>query len=538
MYLDHFSLDRFPFTIAPDPAFLFPSEGHQEALAHLHYALTGHGGLVCLTGEVGTGKTTLCRVFLEQTPADIKTAYLFNPQLSQRELLQALCDELGITYASDASQQALYQRLNRALLDWYAEGKRVICVIDEAQAMPVPSLEQIRLLTNLETSDNKLLTLILVGQPELREVLMRHELRQLNQRITARYHLKHLSQTETYAYLRHRLITAGCERQVFGEAAAKIIWQGCGGVPRLINSVADRALLGAYARGDADVNGTVARQALAEVLGDAANEPPKERPGAVFSAKILWRLLGAVMLLLVIVGWQWASPSSWRMAVAEWIAPTSPVTSSQLAMSAAPSVVDLEQAIPSSDTAAATPAPSDPVVDERQLAAEDLSRAMGLEAGNCRQLSEAGWQCLWVAWPYSQLKPLRYQAAVYHEGRWQQLTDVDASRLLPTRVIKALVIWQAPSGYHGLIRPGGVSEVVSWVRTQLGVEWHGDWQRIGPTSSSTPAAGPDPAFYDPLLAHAVAQFQVSQGLTADRIIGPQTLLYLQRRAYQAQQEAK
>ncbi|MDP2504237.1 ExeA family protein [Oceanobacter sp. 3_MG-2023] len=548
MYLDHFSLDRFPFTIAPDPAFLFPSAGHQEALAHLHYALTGHGGLICLTGDVGTGKTTLCRAFLEQTPDNIKTAYLFNPQLSQRELLQALCDELDITYAAEASQQALYQQLNHSLLAWYAEGKRVICVVDEAQAMPVPSLEQIRLLTNLETSDNKLLTLILVGQPELRDVLQRHELRQLNQRITARYHLKHLSQTETYAYLRHRLATAGCERQVFDEAAASIICRGCGGIPRLINSVADRALLGAYARGDNDVHAPVARQALVEVLGDTSQAAiPKVRtrrlPGAALAGA-----LGVMIVLLIAIGLLVVEPS-WRATLARWITPVGTAdgtrdsagngNNSDKTLEAAPvlakSVADPNAA---ESTVAPLPLIDNPPIDPRQAAAEHLSQAMGLEAGNCDQLQGRGWQCLWVAWPYSQLQPLQYQVAVSYDDQWQLLTDLESARIRPDRVLKALLIWQAPAGYHGLVRQGTSAEVVAWVRAQLGVEWHGDWQRIGPSGSDTQAAGPDKTFYDPLLGHAVARFQASQGLTADRIIGPQTLLYLQRRAYQAQQEAQ
>ena len=201
MYLEHFGLTRFPFSIAPDPDFLFPTQGHQEALAHLHYAFTGMSGLMCLTGEVGTGKTTLCRTFMNAAPESVHIAYIFNPQLSPVELLQAICDELGLSYPADASLKSLYQILNHRLLELYSQGDKVICVIDEAQVMPAPLLEQIRLLTNLETSKEKLLSLILVGQPELNELLQRHDLRQLNQRITARFHLKHLTVAEARDYL-------------------------------------------------------------------------------------------------------------------------------------------------------------------------------------------------------------------------------------------------------------------------------------------------------------------------------------------------
>jgi general secretion pathway protein A len=278
MYLEYFGFQRLPFTIAPDPEFLFPSQGHQEALAHLSYAHTGHGGLICLTGEVGVGKTTLCRAFMKQLPEHTHLAYIFNPQLSPLELLQSLCDELAVEYPEDATLKSLYAILNQALLCCYGKRDRVICVIDEAQCMPASLLEQVRLLTNLETDKEKLLTLILVGQPELRDILQRHDLRQLNQRITARYHLNLLSLPECRAYLDHRVQCARCVLQpesasLFNAAAVKVIWQASGGVPRLMNSLADRSLLGAYASSKSLVTRSIANQAVHEVLG----EPPKNR---------------------------------------------------------------------------------------------------------------------------------------------------------------------------------------------------------------------------------------------------------------------
>lgn len=518
MYLDYFGLNRFPFTIAPDPEFLFPSPGHQEALAHLQYALTGHGGLISLTGEVGTGKTTLCRAFLASVPDDVLTAYIFNPQLSALELLQSLCTELHIPFERADSWQELYARLNETLLACYARGQRVICVIDEAQSMPAPLLEQIRLLTNLETDKEKLLTLILVGQPELRELLARHELRQLNQRITARYHLRHLSETETRAYLRHRLATAGCDAPIFTEAAGKLIWQGTGGVPRLINSVADRALLGAYASNQKTVSPAIARQARLEVLGEQTTVAPMALPPSSASGRHLVGILssaGAAALLILLgvlaaprltLWWQHWQGSGTTTIV------SSPVASTGTAE-------------PPVEQQALQAAFAEPAVAVRQDPVELLATRLSLQGRSCEQLQPEGWQCLWVEWPRGQLEDFRFQVAVQDfRGEWLPLDKAGDASIRE----RALLIWQPPSGYQGLVRPGQSAAVVPWIRATLGVEWHGNWQVIGPAGQSAASTSMAEQLYDPLLANAVAEFQARHGLDADRIVGPQTLLYLQR----------
>src|SRR3954464_8941505 len=251
MYLEFYGLKEAPFSITPDPRYVFLSERHRDALAHLLYGIGkgGSGGFVQLTGEVGTGKTTLCRLLLEQLPENTRVALVLNPKLSPVELLETICEELKLDIAERrGSLKGLVDTLNAYLLDAYAQGLRVVLIIDEAQELSVEALEQVRLLTNLETPTQKLLQIILLGQPELRGKLNKPELRQLAQRITARYHLTPLDRDETEAYVRHRVAVAGAARLPFSRLGLRALFQRSGGVPRLINVIADRALMAGYAR--------------------------------------------------------------------------------------------------------------------------------------------------------------------------------------------------------------------------------------------------------------------------------------------------
>jgi len=268
MYEAHFQLRQAPFSIAPDPEFLYLSEGHREALAHLTYGLT-QGGFVLITGEVGTGKTTLLRNLLRQMPPDIDVAFILNPRLTVRELLETICDELGIDYArTDRSSIKNYvDVLSAHLLRTHAAGRSTLLIIDEAQNLAPAVLEQIRLLTNLETDKRKLLRIILLGQPELLDLLARKELRQLAQRITARYHLRGLQREDTFAYVIHRLQRAGGSALIFTRPALARLHRISGGIPRLINLIADRALLGTYAAGRHRVTWGMVGRASREVLG-------------------------------------------------------------------------------------------------------------------------------------------------------------------------------------------------------------------------------------------------------------------------------
>ncbi|MDQ3270116.1 MAG: AAA family ATPase, partial [Pseudomonadota bacterium] len=240
MYLAHYGLTEPPFSITPDPRFVFLSERHRDALAHLLFGVDqgGGGGFVQLTGEVGTGKTTLCRVLLEQLPDNARVALVLNPQLSPVELLETICEELRLDIGERrGSRKGLVDLLNTYLLEAYSQGARVVLIIDEAQNLSADALEQVRLLTNLETATQKLLQIILLGQPELRAMLSRTDLRQLAQRITARYHLTPLQPGETAQYLRHRWRMAGGQHFPFTADAVKRIHEHAGGVPRLINVI-------------------------------------------------------------------------------------------------------------------------------------------------------------------------------------------------------------------------------------------------------------------------------------------------------------
>ncbi len=272
MYLRYFGLNEAPFSITPDPAFVFLSPRHRDALAHLLYGIGkgGSGGFVQLTGEVGTGKTTLCRCMLEQIPEGTRIALLLNPLVTPQELLAAISEELEIDISESAdSTRLLVDNLNRFLLAAHSRGERVVVVIDEAQVLSPEALEQVRLLTNLETSKEKLLQIVLLGQPELRELLQRRNLRQLAQRITARYHLSPLGPKDTHLYIRHRMQVAGAQRNPFRRSAMNALYQRSQGIPRIINIIADRSLAAAYAKERADVTAAMVHAAANEVqLGE------------------------------------------------------------------------------------------------------------------------------------------------------------------------------------------------------------------------------------------------------------------------------
>ncbi|MCZ6619401.1 MAG: AAA family ATPase [Gammaproteobacteria bacterium] len=274
MYNEHFHFSREPFSIAPDPRFLYLSEVHSEALAHLMYGFA-NSGFVLVTGEVGTGKTTLLRNLIRQTPPDLDVAFILNPRLTVKELLETICEELGINHEPGSMQtvKQYIDLLNKHLLRSYSEGRSTVLIIDEAQNLAPAVLEQIRLLTNLETDERKLLRIILLGQPELGKLLERQELRQLAQRITARYHLESLGREDFFAYVAHRLTTAGGDPHIFDKGALRKLYRISRGIPRVINVLADRALLGAYVEGKHSVTPSIVARAAREVLGGRQRFP-------------------------------------------------------------------------------------------------------------------------------------------------------------------------------------------------------------------------------------------------------------------------
>ena len=269
MYTSFFGLIEKPFAITPDPRYLYLSERHAEALAHLLYGINEAGGFIQLTGEVGTGKTTIVRTLLSRVPQHADVAVILNPRVTATEFLLTICEELGLGLdeADRTSAKEMVDALNRRLLAAHSDGRRVIVIVDEAQNLSADVLEQVRLLTNLETATHKLLQIILIGQPELRELLDRSELRQLAQRITGRYHLNPLSTLETQEYVRHRLRVAGAAGEIFTPAALREVYRLSSGIPRVINVCCDRALLGAYTLERRKVTPALVRRAASEVYG-------------------------------------------------------------------------------------------------------------------------------------------------------------------------------------------------------------------------------------------------------------------------------
>ncbi|MCE9658047.1 MAG: AAA family ATPase [Burkholderiales bacterium] len=286
MYMRFFGLKQEPFSLAPDPRYLYMSKRHREALAHLLYGVGGGGGFVLLSGEIGAGKTTVCRCFLEQIPKRCNVAYIFNPKLTVLELVKSVCDEFRIPVAGERGQpptvKTYVDALNEFLLKTHAVGQNNVLIIDEAQMLSVDVLEQLRLLTNLETNERKLLQIVLIGQPELRTMLERPDLEQLAQRVIARFHLKALSSKETEHYIRHRLSVAGMTRSIpFDRKALQRIHEIARGVPRRINLLCDRAMLGAYAHGKTSIDSEIVEKSAREVFGKSEpNGPDRSRFGS------------------------------------------------------------------------------------------------------------------------------------------------------------------------------------------------------------------------------------------------------------------
>jgi general secretion pathway protein A len=307
MYSGFFGFNSPPFSIAPNPDFMFLSPRHAEALAHLRFGLGDAGGFVLLTGEVGTGKTTVSRSLLQELDEQTDVAFILNPTLSELELLAAICDELKIRYKkTDASLKWLGDKITQRLQKNHEAGKKTILIIDEAQHLQPAVLEQLRLLTNLETNTKKLLQVILIGQPELQQLLQRNDLRQLAQRITARYHLLPLNLSEVQQYVRFRLKVAGCERPVFNDKAVKKLFELSGGIPRLLNLLADRALLAAYGKQQAVVDAKEVQRAAAEILPiNQASQVSKTLPGWIWPLLALFGIiLGFLLAVQILPLWR------------------------------------------------------------------------------------------------------------------------------------------------------------------------------------------------------------------------------------------
>ena len=533
MYTDFFGLNEKPFTITPNPRYLFMSERHGEGLAHLVYGVTDSGGFIQLTGEVGTGKTTLVRTLLGQIPAEVDIALILNPHLTAVEFLTAICEELSIELPRDrSSAKALIDTLNQHLLAAHAGGRRVILMVDEAQALSEGVLEQLRLLTNLETAKQKLLQIILVAQPELRDKLAQDNLRQLAQRVTGRYHLEPLSREETEKYIDHRLRVAGALTEIFDSAAKKEVFRLSGGVPRIINVICDRALLGAYSKESRIVNRRLVRRAASEVSGQTVRSP---------ALKWLAPILGVASLALAAsVLWNnfstqpavQASPPETTQEDIEPQVVAETIAAEELATDgSAHAAIDL----PGPDIDALIRGVSDADGYRNLLALWNV--AYDPQAGPvCDQAQASGLRCYFQRGTWGTLEQLDRpvvltltdRAGTPHrvtlfalEGDTAHLTVGDEARRVPTAELsdywfgQFMLVWRPANGDDQPIMPGMRGETVLWLRESLATLGAGS----GPESKSSD-------LYDAELEQQVMTFQRQHRIEADGLAGQKTQIII------------
>ena len=523
MYTKFFGLNEKPFAITPDPRYLFMSERHGEGLAHLVYGVTESGGFIQLTGEVGTGKTTLVRTLLGQMPSEVDVALILNPQLSAIEFLVAIGEELGIPLPDERhSTKALIDALNLHLLSSHARGRRTILLIDEAQNLSAAVLEQLRLLTNLETAKQKLLQIILIAQPELRDLLAQPNLRQLAQRVTGRYHLEPLSRDEAAEYIEHRLKVAGALGEIFDAGAKREVYRLSGGIPRLMNVICDRALLGAYSRGSRTIGKRLVRRAAAEVSGHSLTPV----------------LLKWVVPICAVIGIMLVGAGVWSMLSEREAAGGESVV--------VPISGESTSAVPGSAGAAAAPSLDrllqsvDPLVDN-DAAMRALFALWGVEyepaAGDaCGQAEAQGMSCYFNRGTWSGLRQLNRPVVLTltdssgetHRLPLIALREDEADLVIGGRQTtfsleeiselwfgQYLLLWEPPNGRDDAMRPGMRAENVRWLRQSL--------------AALDPALDPgnlDSDYFDERLREEVMDFQRRQRLPVDGLAGSQTLIVL------------
>ena len=548
MYLEHFRFVREPFSIAPDPGFLYLSEGHNEALAHLQYGLN-HGGFVLITGEVGTGKTTLLRNLVRMTPDNMDLAFILNPRLTAKELLETICEELAVVHDKTTTQsiKQYIDLLNQYLLRAHREGRSTVLVIDEAQNLSPAVLEQIRLLTNLETDERKLLRIILIGQPELDALLARTELRQLSQRITARYRLGPLGSAESSAYVAHRLATAGGNPRIFTQSALRILHRVTGGIPRLINVVADRALLGAYGLGVFEVTPQIVKRAAAEVMPDRRNN----------IRFVVTATSALVVITLALISYWVAERENTIPEPMARIGPSVVVPAEDVEVSATP--LNREPAdrliendgTESQDTSAATATSQTRTVsrparsneEQQRLAYRQLFSAWDLDYNAttsgppCEFANRNGLSCTSKTGTLSDIEHLDLPVVI---ELWDEKAEPYHATLLGLKgpqltlgidgtIIKAThqdlrehwfgnftYVWPRPPLYRGLLSEGDLDDSVVVLRDRL------------QTALGHPITSTIQNLFDAELASALLEFQKREALTPDRVVGPQVWLRLAR----------
>ena len=548
MYNQYFGLSDSPFSIAPNPIFLYMSERHREALAHLLYGVQSQGGFILLTGEVGTGKTTVCRCLLEQLPEDVDVAFIINPKLSVDELLETICDEFHLVYEKNASRKLLVDAINDFLLESHRQNRRTVLIIDEAQNLAVDVLEQLRLLTNLETNERKLLQIILLGQPELQQLLAKQELRQLSQRVTARFHLQALSRAEVAEYVYHRLEVAGCKSELFPQAVINRIYRISEGIPRVINLICDRALLGAYSENKSQVSLSILTKSAEEVLGKPEQPPAKPSP--------INTILAVGFVALIASMWFVDRTGNTQDVINSEVADE--ITVEPVASLATRSQLDDFQT---------NPAPSKPNLDQlmtlkAKTNADHLRSVSRSVTGSpnpdyavtkilniwgnppiddsqpaCNQISQLGLNCFSSRGSFYDIKSFNRPVAINlssntsttnNEKNWVALTRLDAGTAIFStdqsdfRVSESMVeswqgefivLWRMPPGYQSPISEGSKGATVDWLGAQLSV------------FDSFPLLTAN-ATFDNSLAQRVLSFQRSVKLNPSGIVGPKTWIHL------------
>ncbi len=542
MYAEYFGLKKKPFSIVPDPACFYISDGHREALAHLLYGATGDGGFVLLTGEVGTGKTTVCRRLFELAPEATDVAFILNPKLTAEELLATICDEFGISYPEGTTSiRILVARINDYLLDAHDKGRRAVLIIEEAQNLTPDVLEQIRLLTNLETNQRKLLQVIMIGQPELREMLAKPQLRQLSQRITARYHLGPLSKQEVPEYINYRLSVAGARSRLFPHATIRKIYGLTKGVPRLINVVCDRALLGAFVLELERVDIKTLKKAAREVMAEERRKRKHPR---------LYRAAAGVLFLLCIgLGVFYYMPGS-----RQWVFPGRLHARLNRPL-AGPKVTLAVQAAPAPPAGAVgggkAESPQKATLSRpaghsghglREMAYRELCRQWHVQyySGQnhppvCDQVKSAGLKCIKGKGDFSDLVEMNRPAVLrlidkIHGDYYGVLTALDGKRATfilgdETKRVDTgeiaerwsgdyLLLLRMPPGYEGNLKQGSRGRAVAWLIRQLALAQG----RAAPTGESQ--------IYDEKVMKQVKAFQTAAGIASDGVAGPWTILRL------------
>lgn len=511
MYIEYFGLKEAPFSIAPDPRFFFMSDRHKEALTHLTYGLQGAGGFVMLTGEVGTGKTTVSRALVESLSENTAIAYVHNPAISEMELLETLCDQFELEYDNQLTIKRLFDLLHQHLLQLCQQGQACVVIVDEAQLLSTAALEQLRLLTNLDFEHKKLLHIVLIGQPELQDKLKQPELRQLAQRIAARYHLLPLTETELTSYIAYRLSIAAGSSGLFSRNVIKLLHKETGGVPRLVNLICDKALYFAFKNSAERVSAKHVERAVSSVFVTDVESKVTTKQTSYILGLVVAALLTSGLTLFILNYFS----NDQQVPTAAVVTSTSVVDD-----------IDVDTLLPAIEQATVP-----------NIAVQNLFRIWGYDIAQtkatCLNASYAGLRCLQQQGIYREL--VQYNLPAVVRLRQQDIGDyyavlvsateagiellIDNEHVLVTQAWfqrywlgEYQLLWQSPARFKTSLKLNDTGALVTWVDNVLSDEL------------AQPKRFTD--VFDQELTQRVMVFQRQQRLTADGIVGQKTMMML------------